>query len=496
MGLQAQAPGLPAAAGPTSTAPAAAAAPASPPPPAPDAAFSSAPEYFIDGPAFVDPRELTRLGDGLLFNAWHREGGQALWWLDGAGTGVRLLTPPRPGFRGTAPGGFAVWNALAYFSADDGMHGAELWRSDGTLAGTRMLADVLAGPAGSTPSFLTVFDGSLFFVARDPASQVFRLWRLRANASAPERVGAAAALANPRHLTVAGGRLFFSATAAHTGTELWAMDHARAAPRLLRDLRRGPEDGMPEQLTAVGVAAGGAGSAAGDLLFFVATDGQHGWELWRSDGTRAGTFMVRDIRAGPDASRPTYLRAVGQTLYFAADDGSHGPELWRSDGTSAGTTLVRDIRPGPAGSGVSFVAACGDRAWFAANDGQSGLEPWSSDGTTQGTQPGADLHAGPESSAPHEFACVHGQLRLAAFAQPRFATPWLLAGKQFEPLVARDPPDGAPLAVPSRFTALPGGRMALVARDVLGNDRLWIRDPGGELRRVGPPLLEKWSAGR
>ena len=85
---------------------------------------------------------------------------------------------------------------------------------------------------------------------------------------------------------------------------------------------------------------------------------------------------------------------------------------------------------------------------------------------------------------------------LAAFAQPRYATTWRLVGQRLEPLAGADANDAAPLAEPSRFTALPGGQMALVARDRLGNDRLWLRDPQGPVRRVGPPLLEKWSAGR
>jgi ELWxxDGT repeat protein len=443
----------------------------------------------IDSPPFVDPRELTRFREGLLFNAWHQEGGQALWWLDPAQAQVRLLTPAQPGFRGTAPGGFVVWDGWAYFRADDGVHGAELWRSDSTVVGTHMVADLLPGAEASTPAFLTVFDGALFFVARDPASQVYRLWRLDAGAAAPARVAAAGALANVRHLTVAGGRLYFSATAANTGNELWVMDRARAAPRLLRDIRNGPEDGMPEQLTPVR-------TAAGDLLFFAANDGRHGWELWRSDGTRAGTVMVRDIRPGVDASRPRYLQAVGGRVFFAADDGTHGAELWRSDGTAAGTALVRDIRPGAPGSGASFVVACGGRAWFAAHDGQTGLEPWSSDGTSQGTQPAGDLFAGAGSSTPHELSCVGGQLLLAAFAQASYATPWRRVGERFEPLAAPHVAGTEPLAAPSRFTALPGGHMALVARDALGNDRLWLQDPRGPLRRVGRPLLEKWSAGR
>jgi ELWxxDGT repeat protein len=37
---------------------------------------------------------------------------------------------------------------------------------------------------------------------------------------------------------------------------------------------------------------------------------------------------------------------VGGKLFFTAGDGVHGRELWTSDGTEAGTVLVKDIKPG------------------------------------------------------------------------------------------------------------------------------------------------------
>jgi ELWxxDGT repeat protein len=111
-------------------------------------------------------------------------------------------------------------------------------------------------------------------------------------------------------------------------------------------------------------------------VFFRAGDGVLGSELWQSNGTSAGTFLVRDISPGKGGSNPSYLTPVNGALFFQANDGSHGTELWMTDGTAGGTSLVRDINPGSGGSSPGPMLNMAGRLFFAANDGVHGAEPW------------------------------------------------------------------------------------------------------------------------
>ncbi|RYU95085.1 3-coathanger stack domain-containing protein [Emticicia agri] len=79
----------------------------------------------------------------------------------------------------------------------------------------------------------------------------------------------------------------------------------------------------------------------GNIFYFSASDGQHGYELWRTDGTAAGTHILKDINENPASSLAKPLFSVGNYLYFMADDISHGNELWRTDGTN--TSLYADL---------------------------------------------------------------------------------------------------------------------------------------------------------
>jgi ELWxxDGT repeat protein len=199
---------------------------------------------------------------------------------------------------------------------------------------------------------------------------------------------------SPQNLTDVAGILYFTATDATYGTELWKTDGTNTA--LVADIAAGTASSSPASLTAVGSS-----------LYFTANDGTHGLQLWKTDGT--STAAVPGLTT---TTAPGNLTAVGSTLYFTANDAAHGTELWKTDGTT--TALVADIAAGTASSSPSWLTNLGGTLVFAANDGTSGTELWRSDGTAAGTQMILDINAGAASSSPANLSVVGGTLFFTA----------------------------------------------------------------------------------
>lgn len=81
----------------------------------------------------------------------------------------------------------------------------------------------------------------------------------------------------------------------------------------------------------------------GYKAYFVAGEDIHGKELWATDGTPEGTYLVKDIYPGPNSSNITWLTRFNDKVIFSATDADNGQEVWISDGTEDGTYMVRDI---------------------------------------------------------------------------------------------------------------------------------------------------------
>jgi ELWxxDGT repeat protein len=199
---------------------------------------------------------------------------------------------------------------------------------------------------------------------------------------------------DPRDLVDVNGVLYFTADDGDNGRELYRSDGTRQGTQIVRDLNPGEEGSNPTDLVNLD-----------GVLYFAADNGDgSGRELYRSDGTPEGTQRAVDINLGEESSNPTDLVNVNGVLYFAADRGdSNGRELYRSDGTVAGTQLVRDINIGENDSNPQDLIAVNDVLYFTANDGENGREVYRSDGTFQGTQRISDINPGIDSSLGSEI---------------------------------------------------------------------------------------------
>jgi ELWxxDGT repeat protein len=340
-------------------------------------------------------------------------------WVVRAGGLVRLFEELPPGAAGwrwllhdTA---VAFRNRLFFLVWSFETDHIELWSSDGTPGGTRKLDELqeysycfICDPPAPVPTFGAVAAGGRLFAFFED-----RLWVSDGRPGAVEvDLGVGCGSCTLGSAAAVGDRLFFTTAgypynvAPPDPRRLWTSDGSTAGTFVVREFgppRPGAIPAAIDELLGVGAT----------LYFTVETPGL-GDELWSSDGTAAGTVPVVDLRPGRESSNPRGFAVLRGELYFAADDGVHGRELWASDGTAAGTRLVADLRPGAASSSPAELAAIDGRLYFAAADGVAGLEPWTSDGSAAGTVRLADLQPGPLPSSPSSFRAAGGSVFFSA----------------------------------------------------------------------------------
>lgn len=370
-----------------------------------------------------NPIGFTKSGDVLFFSAEIDSLGAELWKTDGTEAGTVLVRDIHPGVGNAHPNNFTDLNGLLIFSAISPGQGTEIWASDGTAAGTNMLKDIGDGWGGSKPRNLKKIGNSVYFGAVNSTTGV-ELWKTDGTPAGTVQVkdiNPGPDASSPGELyDIGGGISLFMATTAGQGRELWKTDGTAAGTVLVRDIEVGPGSSIGYDYSDGAVLAG--------IFYFKASNGTQGNELWRSDGTEAGTFMVKDLNAGAPHSAPFSFVTMDSSVYFAAFTPSKGIEIWKTDGTEAGTVLLKDISVGSSSSiyedSESFqniFTVVNGNLYFGATSLASGYELWRSDGTAAGTILLEDVYAGSNSSYAYSLGSSSNLFLFTAY-HPSFGT--------------------------------------------------------------------------
>ncbi len=232
--------------------------------------------------------------------------------------------------------------------------------------------------------------------------------------------------------------LIFTANNGVNGVEWWTTDGSEGGTVMVKDIFPG--------------AGGGVQTGSSDQSFY--NDGKvvyfsggttDNYELWKTDGTTAGTVLVKNIASDlffifgsyPD----NFVKFKGE-IYFNTRNGLHktngteagtvliknsldfkdlfnyndqyilmikGYNLWRTDGTNAGTIQVKSLGDVTLNWNGNRFTQLGNIVLFPGSDAATGEELWKTDGTEAGTQIVVDLTPGTGGSGPQNQVVLKGK---------------------------------------------------------------------------------------
>ena len=260
------------------------------------------------GSADSNPFNIVNDGGKALFAAFDPTHGLELHISDGTQAGTHLVLDANPGAgQGAADFFPAKIGTKFVYEGNDGTHGYEPWITDGTSSGTHMIKDIDHGSVGSTPYGFTAWNGKSYFAATDGIAGIRAVRHGR-----HERRNAP----GQEHQSVGAEPGFKSAATPCRGQQ--------AAVQCKRWHSR------------------------------------HGAVENRRYGRRNERSCSRTSTPGANSSYPNGFATLGSDMYFAATDNVHEGELWRTDGTAAGTVRVSNIEP-TGHSNASTVVASGGK---------------------------------------------------------------------------------------------------------------------------------------
>ena len=308
---------------------------------------------------------------------------QSIWRTDGTTAGTRKLTDLGTITDPVAVECMTVQGALTYFQFIGSDGVAELWRSDGTASGTQRLLRQPGTDAGPIRYAGTL--ATPFFVAslNGRGNELITTDGTTTGTRIVADIVPGAEGPNIGNgFAVLGGRLYFS-----IDSQLWRTDGTEAGTLRITTLDR-----IADPFTTI------VNIQAFDGAVYVFTSEDRGWTMWRSDGSATGTaaFFFGSFDTDGSVGNELLRSSSGALLFIRSGGGGANSTLWRTDGTPTGTVAVTATEPDL--SGIFGLSQLADgRQVFLADTARYGRELWITDGTDVGTRLVIDLAPGTDS---------------------------------------------------------------------------------------------------
>jgi ELWxxDGT repeat protein len=326
---------------------------------------------------------MAAMGGFVYFAGRTATGSTDLWRSDG--TAVNTTKVKDLASSSSTPANIRTVGGRVYFTVSNPGSDFGLWGTDGTTT-TSIFAT-----AGANFLGLADVGGTLFFGSGTTLYST--------TGAAPTTVKTGLTFTSTLSASWVGnnGVLYLPANdGLGAGEELWKSDGVTT--QLVKDIEPGAGSSSPAALVPYG-----PGGSSGLIVGTFSGANTIGGAIWKTDGTGPGTVLVKDISPATDSSGPLLLTAFKNYLYFIASEPTYSlgtvGELYRSDGTAAGTGNFVDLFPGPTGANITGLKVFGDYMYFAGNDGSGvGKELWRTDGTS--VQFVKDINPGAADSSP------------------------------------------------------------------------------------------------
>lgn len=323
---------------------------------------------IFEGTNGASPTNFTTHNNKLYFtirDTLNPNNANFLYESDGTGSGTNKL--PNTGYMTNIT---TFGNKILFSGDPTGGTNYEPWITDGTIAGTILLKEMNPGFKGSSPNFITLNNQTAF---------IYNGYGIFKTNGTPSGTSLFLPIIMSNKVIAFKNKIYFWGTY-NSLQGLWSFDENATAPTLMAQHTNSTYN------FALSVGA--------NSFYYVATDAEHGYEPWVSDGTAAGTHLLKDIKPGTasscdDGSSSSYtsFAIVNDKVYFNPTENTYGRELWVSNGTEAGTNLFFELIPGATSGNPRKLISTGNQFYFAARyPGYNTDFVWVSDLTAAGTK--------------------------------------------------------------------------------------------------------------